>query len=244
IEDSGVIEGLSLGDAQLLSRFLNAGRIDVPLGRWVEDEADVFEQDVPLYEWTVDATLGADSVERSIRAAIIGVVLLLVFMLVYYRLPGLVACLSLGIYGVILLSIFKLIPVTLTLAGIAGFILSVGMAVDANILIFERVREEMRAGRSLAAAVEAGFNRAWTAIRDSNITTFIACFILFWLGGELGAFMVRGFAVTLFIGVALSMFTAIVITKTLLRLIVGSHIITNPVAYGVAPSRAKTGDPR
>ena len=237
IIESGVIEGLSLVDAQSLSQFLNAGRIDVPLGRWAEDGSGVFEQDVPLYEWTVDATLGADSIRKSIVAAGIGIALLLLFMLVYYRLPGLIACLSLGIYGVVLLSIFKLLPVTLTLPGIAGFILSLGMAVDANILIFERIKEEMRGGRTLAAAVEAGFNRAWTAIRDSNITTFIACFILFWLGGELGALMVRGFAITLFIGVALSMFTAIVITRTLLRLIVSSHVITNPAAYGVTASR-------
>jgi preprotein translocase subunit SecD len=145
-----------------------------------------------------------------------------------------VACLSLGIYGVVLLSIFKLIPITLTLPGVAGFVVSFGMAVDANILIFERMKEELRAGRSLGAAVEAGFNRAWTAIRDSNITTFIACLVLFWLGGELGALMVRGFAVTLFIGVALSMFTAITITRTLLRLIAGSRVVTNPAAYGVA----------
>ncbi len=244
IEESGQVENLTHNTAQMLSEFLNAGRIDVPLGRWSEDTPRQFEQDVPLYEWTVDATLGEDSVQRSIRAAGIGIALLLLFMLVYYRLPGLVACLSLGIYGVVLLSIFKLIPITLTLPGVAGFILSLGMAVDANILIFERVKEEVRAGRSLAAAVEAGFNRAWTAIRDSNITTFIACFILFWLGGELGAFMVRGFAITLFIGVALSMFTAIVITRTLLRLIMGSHIITSPAAYGVAPSQARSGDPR
>ncbi len=244
IRDRGVIEGLSLADAETLMRFLNAGRIDVPLGRWAEEEPDVFEQDVPLYEWTVDATLGEDSVERSVRAAAIGIALLLVFMLVYYRLPGVVACLSLGIYFVVLLSIFKLIPITLTLPGIAGFILSLGMAVDANILIFERVKEEVRGGRSLAAAVEAGFNRAWTAIRDSNITTFIACFILFWLGGELGAFMVRGFAITLFICVALSMFTAIVITRTLLRLIMGIQIVTSPAAYGVARSETKAGDSR
>ncbi len=239
IRERGVIDGLSLTDAQRLSQFLNAGRIDVPLGRWVENDPRTFEPDIPLYEWTVDATLGADSVSKSILAAGIGIALLLLFMIVYYRLPGVIACMSLGIYGVIIMSIFKLVPVTLTLPGIAGFILSLGMAVDANILIFERVKEEVRGGRSLAAAVEAGFNRAWTAIRDSNITTFIACFILFWLGGQLGAFMVRGFAVTLFIGVALSMFTAIVITRTLLRLIMGSHIITNPIAYGVTPLQTK-----
>jgi preprotein translocase subunit SecD len=154
-------------------------------------------------------------------------------MLVYYRLPGLVACLSLGIYGVVLLAIFKLVPITLTLPGLAGFIVSFGMAVDANVLIFERTKEELRGGRSLAAAVETGFSRAWTAIRDSNITTFIACIVLFWLGGTMGAFMVRGFALILFIGVALSMFTAITVTRTFLRLIIGSQVVTNPAAYGV-----------
>ena len=234
IRERGQIEGLSWNDAQELSKLLNAGRIPVPLGRWVEGgESKVFESDIPLYERTVDATLGADSIKKSILAAGIGIVLLLLFMLLYYRLPGLVACLSLGIYGVVLLAIFKLVPVTLTLPGVAGFILSLGMAVDANVLIFERVKEELRAGRTLGAAVEAGFNRAWTAIRDSNITTFIACIILFWLGGTLGAFMVRGFALTLFIGVALSMFTAIVITRTFLRLIMSSQVVTNPAAYGV-----------
>ncbi len=234
IRDRGQIEGLSLVDAEELSRLLNAGRIPVPLGRWVEEEgSEVFEPEIPLYERTVDATLGADSIQKSILAAGIGIALLLLFMLLYYRLPGLVACLSLGIYGVVLLAIFKLVPVTLTLPGVAGFILSVGMAVDANVLIFERTKEELRGGRSLGAAVETGFNRAWTAIRDSNITTFIACIILFWLGGTLGAFMVRGFALTLFIGVALSMFTAIIITRTLLRLIIGSQVVTNMTAYGV-----------
>ena len=234
ITKNGQIDGLSLVDAQMLSKLLNAGRIPVPLGRWVEqDGSQVFESDIPLYEKTVDATLGQDSIDKSLLAAEIGIALLLLFMLLYYRLPGLIACLSLGIYGVVLLSIFKLIPVTLTLPGIAGFILSMGMAVDANVLIFERTRDELRTGRSLGTAVEVGFNRAWTAIRDSNITTFIACIVLFWFGGALGAFMVRGFAVTLFIGVALSMFTAIVITRTFLRLIVSSHLVTNRSAYGV-----------
>jgi preprotein translocase subunit SecD len=232
IRDRGQIEGLSLTDAEELSRLLNAGRIDVPLGRWVDGE---FEPGVPIFERTVDATLGADSIRKSILAAVIGIILLLVFMIVYYRLPGLVACFSLAIYGVVLLSIFKLVPVTLTLPGLAAFIVSLGMAVDANVLIFERVKEELRGGRSLAAAVEAGFNRAWTAIRDSNITTFIACIVLFWLGGTLGAFMVRGFALILFIGVALSMFTAITVTRSFLRLITGSQVVTNLAAYGITP---------
>ncbi len=234
IEDRGQITGLSLVDAQELRDLLNAGRIDVPLGRWVEGE---FEPSVPLYERTVDATLGQDSIQKSILAAGIGIVLLLIFMILYYRLPGLVACLSLAVYGAVLLAIFKIIPITLTLPGLAGFIVSLGMAVDANVLIFERMKEELRGGRSLGAAAEAGFNRAWTAIRDSNITTFIACIVLFWLGGTLGALMVRGFALILFIGVALSMFTAIVVTRTFLRLIIGSQVVTNLSAYGVTPSQ-------
>ena len=244
IEESGQITGLSLVDAQDLSDLLNAGRINVPLGRWVEEEPRVFEPSVPLYERTVSATLGQDSIEKSIMAAVIGIVLLAIFMLVYYRLLGVVACLSLGIYGVVLLSIFKLwpiTPITLTLPGVAGFILSMGMAVDANVLIFERTKDELRGGRSLGAATEAGFNRAWTAIRDSNITTFIACFILIWLGGGLGALMVKGFAQTLLIGVALSMFTAIVVTRTFLRMIIGSRLVKNLAAYGLTPFSAKRG---
>ncbi|MGQ9546183.1 MAG: protein translocase subunit SecD [Dehalococcoidia bacterium] len=230
IEDRGQIEGLSLADAQQLRLLLNAGRIDVPLGRWIGGE---FKPSIPLFERTVDATLGADSVSKSVLAAEIGIVLLLLFMILYYRLPGLLACLSLAVYGAVLLAIFKLVPVTLTLPGLAGFIVSLGMAVDANVLIFERMKEELRAGRTLAAAVEAGFNRAWTAIRDSNATTLIACLILIWLGGTLGALMVSGFALILFIGVALSMFTAIVVTRSLLRIIVTSGLVVSRAAYGI-----------
>jgi preprotein translocase subunit SecD len=234
ITDKGEIEGLSLADADELSRLLNAGRIPVPLGSWVEqDDSKVFEANVPLYEKIVDPTLGADSIRKSLLAAEIGIAVLVLFMLLYYRLPGFIACLALGIYGVVILAIFKLIPITLTLPGLAGFIVSFGMAVDANVLIFERMKEELRGGRSLAAAVEAGFNRAWTAIRDSNITTFIACGVLYWMGGSLGALMVRGFAITLFIGVALSMFSAITITRTFLRFIPKSRLTTSPTAYGV-----------
>lgn len=212
----------NLNEPKTLAIQLNSGSLDLPLT--IIDQRDV------------DASLGADSIRRSILAAAIGIILLSLFMLLYYRLPGLIACFSLGIYGVFLLSIFNLFSsqLTLTLPGIAGFILSLGMAVDANVLIFERMKEELREGRSLGAAVEAGFNRAWTAIRDSNITTFIACLILFWLGGTFGAFMVRGFALTLFIGVALSMFTAITVTRTFLRFIIGSRVGSNLAAYGVS----------
>lgn len=220
ISDRGQIEGrFTLEEAADLANKLNSGALDVPLT--LIDQRDV------------DASLGADSIRKSMIAAGIGLVLLLVFMLAYYRLLGLVACFSLGIYGVSLLAIFSFFPITLTLPGIAALILSLGMAVDANVLIFERMKEELRAGRTLGAAVETGFNRAWPAIRDSNITTFIACIILFWLGGTFGAFMVRGFALTLFVGVALSMFTAIVVTRTFLRVVVGGRLVTNLAAYGV-----------
>jgi preprotein translocase subunit SecD len=234
IRERGQIEGLSINDAQELSDLLNAGRIPVPLGHWEEGgDSKVFIVNVPLYERSVDATLGADSIQKSALAAGIGIALLLLFMILYYRLPGFIACLSLGIYGTLLLAIFALLPITLTLPGIAAAILSLGMAVDANVLIFERMKEELRGGRTSGAAVETGFGRAWTAIRDSNITTFIACAVLLWFGTNLGAFMVSGFAITLFIGVALSMFTAIVITRTFLRLIGGSSLVTNMAVYGV-----------
>jgi len=172
----------------------------------------------------VDATLGADSLRKSLLAGEIGLALVLLFMIAYYRFPGLLASLALLIYAALVLAIFKLIPVTLTLAGIAAFILSVGMAVDANILIFERMKEELRAGRTLAAAVETGFDRAWPSIRDSNVSTFITCGILYWFGNTFGAAPVMGFALTLFIGVAVSMFSAITVSRTFLRLAVGTSL--------------------
>jgi preprotein translocase subunit SecD len=220
ISDRGQIEGhFTIEEAGNLAIQLNSGSLDVPL--------------TIIGQENIDPTLGADSIQKSKQAAIIGIILLLLFMVLYYRLSGFIACISLGIYGAFFLAIFSVFPITLNLAGIAGAILSLGMAVDANVLIFERMKEELRSGRTLGAVVETGFNRAWTAIRDSNITTFIACAVLFWLGGTFGAFMVRGFALTLFIGVALSMFTAIIITRTFLRFIVGGRLVTNPAAYGV-----------
>src|SRR5512136_2230442 len=165
----------------------------------------------------VSGTLGADFTQRAFIAVYIGVLIVGLFMILYYRLPGVVAAVALVIYAIIVLAIYKAIPVTLTLAGIAGFIVSLGMAVDANVLIFERLKEELRAGRTLKAAIDAGFSRAWPAIRDSNITTFIACIILYWFGSSIVASSaVKGFAATLFLGVAVSMFSALVVTKTLL----------------------------
>lgn len=194
----------------------------------------------------VSATLGPTYVHASILAGIIGMGIVILFMLIYYRLPGLLADLALLIYSAVVFAIFKLIPVTLTLAGIAGFILSIGMAVDANILIFERLKEELRAGKTLGAAIEAGFNRAWTSIRDSNISTMITCAVLYWFGQTFAASVIVGFATTLFIGVAVSMFTAIVVTRSFLRALVGAGTSYNPSLFGaglekVRPAARATG---
>lgn len=163
---------------------------------------------------TVGATLGRDSIQSSIYAGGVGLLLVLIFMVFYYRLPGAIADIALIIYALLTLATFALLGVTLTLPGIAGFILSIGMAVDANVLIFERTREELRAGKSLYRSVESGFYRAFSSILDSNVTTWIACAALFWLGTGL----VKGFALTLALGVAVSMFTAITCSRTLMML--------------------------
>ena len=224
LETCSVIEGLSYKDADELSMLLNAGRIPIPL--------------TPIYEQSVSPILGAGFIDMSIKAGVIGIILVMLFMIIYYRLSGVLASLALIFYGALVLALFKLIPVTLTLAGLGGFILSIGMAVDANVLIFERMKEEFRTGRALGAAIEAGFNRAWTAIKDSNITTFIVCGILYWLGSSIVASApVMGFALTLFIGVAVSMFTAIVVTRTLLRLFVGSRLARRTSLFSVYAGR-------
>ncbi len=211
ITDSGIIEGMSLSEAKDLRDLLNAGRIPVTL--------------ITLEEHDVSPTLGEDFVNWSVKAGIVGMILLIIFLVVYYRLPGSMASLALLVYAALVLAIFELIPVTLTLAGIAGFILSVGMAVDANVLIFERMKEEIRNGRTVRASVEVGFNRAWPAIRDSNVSTFITCGILYWMGDSLTVPTVKGFALTLFVGVAMSMFSAIIITRTFLRLLGTTSLI-------------------
>jgi len=219
---SGVIENIgSLDEARRLSTLLNAGALPVSL------EGPIIREDI-------DPTLGADSIRKSLIAGVVGLALVLAFMMLYYRLPGVLASGALLIYGVLVLAAFKLIPVTLTLAGIAAFILSIGMAVDANVLIFERLKEELRAGRTLGGAIEAGFNRAWAAIRDSNISTLITCLILWLMGRALAEPRVMGFALTLAIGVTLSMFTAIFVTRTFLRLFVGTHLAGRLSLFGMA----------
>jgi preprotein translocase subunit SecD len=196
-----VITGdFTIEEAKNLAIQLNAGALPVPINL--------------VEERTVGATLGNESIRKSFVAGLVGVALVILFMIIFYGYMGIITSIALIIYSLITLSVYKLIPVTMTMAGIAGFILSVGMAVDANILIFERTREELRRGRDVMAAIKEGFGRAWPSIRDSNVSTMITCLILFWLGTGL----VRGFALTLLIGVIVSMFSAITITKNFLDL--------------------------
>jgi len=209
-----IIEGaFSAEQASDLAVQLRGGALPVPVT--VEENR------------TVGATLGRDSIRRSIYAGVIGLVLVLIFMVVYYRLPGLIADISLIVYALLTYASFVLLGVTLTLPGIAGFILSIGMAVDANVLIFERTREELRMGKTLYRSVENGFYRAFSSILDSNVTTLIACGALFWLGTGL----VRGFALTLALGVLISMFTALTCSRTLLLFILGFATLRKPSLF-------------
>src|SRR3989339_200485 len=203
LDGRAVISGaFSIQEAKTLSQRLNAGALPVPVEL--------------ISQQNVGATLGADSLNKSLFAGLVGILIVMVFMVVYYRLPGLLAAFALVLYGALTLAVTKLIGATLSLSGIAGFIMSLGMAVDANVLIFERMKEELRLGKSLKAATEEGFLRAWPSIRDSNLSTLITCVMLIWFGTS----FVQGFAITLSIGVLMSMFTAITITRTMVRFIV------------------------
>lgn len=214
------ITGLtSSSEAQQIATYLNYGALPVSL------HINSSEQ--------VAASLGQQYIKEATTAGIIGMIIVALFMLAYYRLPGLLADLALIMYAVTVFAVFKLLGVTLTLAGIAGFILSIGMAVDANVLIFERMREELRSGKTLGAAVESGFRRAWPSIRDSNASTMITTAILFWFGHNFAATTITGFATTLFIGVAISMLTAVFVSHTLLRLLVLSGSFRSPALFGV-----------
>jgi protein-export membrane protein SecD len=226
-EGNAVIQGnFTLKSAQALANLLSSGSLPIP----IEKPA--------IYEDVISATLGANFVNMSVQGGIIAVILVMLFMIVYYRIPGVTASLALLFYGAVILAIFKLVPVTLNLAGIAGFVLSLGMAVDANILIFERMKEELRSGRTLGAAIEAGFDRAWLAIRDSNVTTIIGCVILYWIGNVVVAGeQAKGFAFTLFIGAIVSMFSAIMVTRTLLRLVEGTSISKKTSLFSVWSGR-------
>ena len=203
-----VITGITaVSEAKTLVARLNEGALPVPLGQ-------------PISQEKIGPTLGAISFDQTVKAGILGFLLVVIFMIFYYRLPGVLASLALTIYVVLLLALFKLIGVTMSLAAIGGFILSVGMAVDANVLIFTRMKEELEAGKTFIASVEEGFNRAWPAIRDGNFTTIVVGVILFLFGTS----FVKGFATTLNIGILVSMFSAIVITRSLLRSFAGSKI--------------------
>ncbi len=193
-------------------------------------------------ESTVDSFLGGESLRASLKAGIIGLALIVLFMIVYYRAAGVVAALALMVYAALLLAIFKMVPVTLTLSGLAALLLSVGMAVDANILIFERLKEELRTGRSLLSSMEVGFRRAWPAIRDSNTSTFITCGILFFFGRELGEPRITGFAITLAIGVAVSMFTALTVSRNLLHLMAFTRLGESLNLFSPEGARRSDGD--
>jgi protein-export membrane protein SecD len=201
---SAVITGsYTLQEARKLSRDLNTGALPVPV--------ELISQE------KVDATLGADSLNKSFKAGVVGLLLVMIFMVLYYRLPGLLSVFSLAVYAALNLALFKLMGVTLTLAGIAGFILSIGMAVDANILVFERLKEELKAGKSLGAALPESFARAWPSIRDSHVTALISCVFLIWFGSG----FIQGFAVILAMGTLINLFTAITVTRNIMRLVLG-----------------------
>ena len=213
IRDQGVITGqFHQDEAESLAVQMQYGALPVPL-----TVVDIR---------TIGATLGQDSVQRSLIAGMIGVLAVMIFMVSLYRIPGLIADAALIIYIILNLAIYKIVPVTLTLAGMAGFILSIGMAVDANILIFERMKEELRAGRSPRLAVEAGFSRAWSAILDSHVTTIISCLVLFTFGNTFGASIVKGYALTLLIGVLMSLFTAVFVTRVFMRALLNTRMKT------------------
>lgn len=219
-----VISGnFSVNEAKLLAQRLQAGALPVPIKL--------------IAQQSVGPMLGADSVEASMKAGLWGLLLVSLFMIVLYRVPGLISVLALGVYALISLAIFKLLPVTLSLAGIAGFILSIGMAVDANVLIFERLKEELKSGKSYSSAMEEAFRRAWLSIRDGNVTSLISCFVLYWFTSS----VIRGFALTLAIGVLISMFTAITVTRNLLRLVMTPAVASKLgwLAFYVKPEDKK-----
>jgi preprotein translocase subunit SecD len=218
---TGGTTGFTAAQMNNLITVLNYGSLPFPLKEESSTE--------------IGATLAGFSLDRIVLAAAIAVLLVFLFMLVYYRLPGLMACLALIYYALLVLAIFRLIPVTLTLAGIAGFVLSIGMAVDANILIFERMKEELRSGKMLNSAMEAGFNRAWNSILDSNVSTLITATILYLFGSA----TIRGFAMVLIIGVLCSMFTAITVTRTILRWVVRHDWARVPRLYGLREEEFK-----
>jgi protein-export membrane protein SecD len=215
---SGSLSGFTKQEADDLTNVLRFGSLPFPVEELASD--------------TIDPTLGRQFLDSSLLAGGIAIVLVVLFMLLHYRLPGAVASFALIYYAILVYALFRLIPVTLTLAGIAGFVLSVGMAVDANILIFERTKEELRLGKSLAQAVEAGFSRAWNSILDSNVSSLITAMILYLFGSS----VIQGFALVLILGVLASMFTAIIVTRSILRVLVNREWARRAWLFGVTDS--------
>jgi len=223
IDGQGQITGIgNITDAQNLATQLKYGALPLPLK---------FEATQVL-----SATLGQQSIFYSIRAALIGLSMVVLFMLIFYRLPGLLADVALVFYALFLFAVIKILGVTLSLPGIAALVLTIGMAVDANILIFERVKEELRSGRTMASAIDVGFKRAWPSIRDSNASTLITAGILYWFGNNFGAEIIVGFATNLAIGVLISLFTAVVVTRNFLSLLIFSGVAMHPELYGLPVS--------
>ena len=224
-------EEIAGGNAQISGSFTQQSANDLATGI---NSGSLPVDLVALDVTQVSATLGAESVKLSLAAGLLGLAIVVLFMIIYYRVPGFLASLALLFYAGAVLAVFKVLPVTLTLAGITGFILSVGMAVDANVLIFERFKEEVRAGRTITAAVDAAVRRAWPAIRDSNTSTFITCVIL----GFIGPSAVKGFAITLGIGVVASLISSIVVTHNLLAIVLTAGGFRRPALLGVDRVRA------
>jgi len=222
----GGLSGFTAKAAQDLVTVLKFGSLPFPIKELSSDQ--------------ISATLGSQFLDQSLLAGFIGIALVVTFMISYYRLTGLVASFALVYYTLVMYAIFRLIPVTLTLAGVAGFVLSVGMAVDANILIFERMKEELRLGKSLPSAVEAGFNRAWNSILDSNVSSLITATILYLFGSS----VIRGFALVLILGVLTSMFSAIVVTRTILRVVVRQPWARAASRYGMRDEEFVAVGPR
>lgn len=220
ITGNGQITGMpSIQEAQNLASFLKYGALPLPLHVASESQ--------------LAPTLGQQALEDSKRAAFIGLGLVMLFMLIYYRLPGLLADIALALYAGMLFAVFKILGVTLSLPSIAATILTIGMAVDANVLIFERIKEELRSGRTMSSAIDIGFRRAWPSIRDSNASTLITCVILYLFGSNFGATLIIGFAINLALGVLISLFTAVTVTRNFLNVLVFSGVAGHPAWYGL-----------
>jgi len=235
--DKGIISAPIINDAITDGRGVITGNFDYESANALAIQLRYGSLPIPLKvveTTTVGPTLGQDSLQKSLIAGVIGFSIVILFMGLYYRLPGFVADISIIIYAIFAFALFRFIPITLTLPGVAGFLLSTGSALDANILVFERIKEELRAGKPLQQSINLGWKRAWPSIRDSNIAILITCGILFWFGSAFGATIVKGFSITLALGIIISVFTALIVTRALLILVLGFFKPTNyPKWFGI-----------